>query len=439
MERREFLKISGVMAVGAAAASLTGCAGKVVGAHPVSALGKVASHQDGIGLLGYGCMRWPMIKDSEGRDIVDQKKVDEMVELALEHGVNYFDSAPVYLQGQSEAATGLALSRYPRESYLVATKLSNFADDSYEAGVAMYRSSLENFRTDHIDYYLLHSLSGYDVFKKRFEDNGLIDFLLKEREAGNIRHLGFSFHGPRSGFDEMLALHEKYHWDFVQIQMNYSDWYNEDGEPSAYMYHRLDRMEIPVVIMEPLLGGRLANIPAPLLEMLKMREPQKSAASWAFRFCGSFPRVMTVLSGMTYKEHLEDNLRTFCDFTPLEGIQLDLLDNIAKGLRDYHLVECTGCQYCMPCPYGLDIPAIFKFYNSHITDGTYVVSSGQKKYEQLRRRYLTDYDKSVESARQADHCIGCGACLKKCPQHIKIPNELRRINSYIEDVKQGNI
>ncbi|MCQ2176850.1 MAG: aldo/keto reductase [Bacteroidales bacterium] len=441
MERRDFLKISGTGLLGAAAMSVAGCSNNSGQAgQAVESLGKVVRNYPQAGLLGFGAMRWPMIKDADGTDIIDQEKVNEMVDLALEHGVNYFDTAPVYLQGKSEAATGTALHRHPRDSYMVATKLSNFSGPwTFQAGVDMYRRSFENLQTDYIDFYLLHSLSGRESFRKRFLDNGLIDFLLAERQAGRIRHLGFSFHGSREGFDEMMEMHAQYHWDFVQIQMNYSDWYSTDGEESEYMYTRLDELEIPVVIMEPLLGGRLANIPAPLEDMLKAVEPEASAASWAFRFCGSHPRIFCVLSGMTYKEHLEDNLRTFCNFTPLEESDYTLLQTVAAGLGDYHLIDCTDCKYCMPCPYGIDIPGLFQFFNRHITQGTYVASSAQKDYDRMRRKYLTDYDKTVQTVRQADHCCRCFQCLSKCPQKIQIPDELRRIDTYVEDLKQGKI
>ena len=441
MKRREFIKISGTGLMGAAALSVTGCGNEAeTSVQSIESLGNVVRNYPEAGLLGFGAMRWPMTKGADGSDIIDQEKVNEMVDLALEHGVTYFDTAPVYLQGKSETATGIALHRHPRESYTIATKLSNFRGPwTYKDGVDMYRKSLANLQTEYIDFYLLHSLDGGKSFKARFLDNGLMEFIQGERKAGRIRHLGFSFHGSREGFDEMLALHSEYHWDFVQIQMNYSDWYSTDGEESEYMYTRLDEMEIPVVIMEPLLGGRLANIPAPLENMLKAEEPSQSAASWAFRFCGSHPRIYTVLSGMTYKEHLEDNLRTFCNFKPLSESDYALLKTIADGLGDYHLVDCTDCKYCMPCPYGINIPGIFQFYNRHITEGTYVASSAQKDFERVRRKYLTDYNKTIEAVRQADHCCRCYQCLSKCPQKINIPTELSRIDSYIEDLKQGKI
>ena len=174
-----------------------------------------------------------------------------------------------------------------------------------------------------------------------------------------------------------------------------------------------------------------------LADELKARAPQSSIASWAFRFCGSLPRVLTILSGMTCMEHLDDNLRTFTDFKPLDASESALLEQIADHISEYPLVDCTGCQYCMPCPYGIDIPGIFRFYNKHVNDGTYVTSSEQENFARIRRKYLLDYSRSIEAVRQADHCISCGQCQKSCPQHIRIPAEPRRIDEYLEKPNQG--
>lgn len=442
MDRRDFLRISGT---GAAALGLAACVPGITEDKSNAApelSGTMAQNFPGVGLLGYGCMRWPMLETAEGEDPkVDQEAVNEMVDEALAHGVNYFDTAPVYMQGKSELAAAVALNRHPRSEWLLATKLSNFSDPSYDASVGLYRRSLEIFKTDYIDYYLLHSVSGAANFEKRFGSTDILDFLLKEREAGHIRNLGFSFHGPKSGFDELMALHEKYHWDFVQIQMNYRDWANAGGRntDASYLYQELAARDIPVVIMEPLLGGSLADIPAPLAGKFKALEPDRSIASWAFRFCGSFPKVLTVLSGMENLDHLRDNLHTYLDFKPLSENDLKLTEEIGEEIAKYPLIRCTACQYCMPCPYGIDIPGIFRFYNKTINEGTYVSSSEQKGYARERRRYLAMYDKSVQSARQADHCISCGKCVKACPQRIKIPAELKRIDGYIEKLKLGEL
>ena len=441
MDRRSFLKSSGATL---ALAGLAACAGREqekAAAAPaeLSMDGPMLQHYPGIGVLGYGCMRWPMTKNDKGEEVIDQEMVNSLVDEALEHGVNYFDTSPVYLKGDSERATAEALNRHPREEWLLATKLSNFSDASYDNSVKMYRRSLEIFKTDHIDYYLLHSIGSAEDFKRRFEDTGIMDFLLKEREKGRIRHLGFSIHSHKEGFDSMMELHPKYHWDFVQIQMNYLDWTHAGGRNTNadHMYEELAARDIPVVIMEPLRGGALASLTQNPTAQLKAREPDRSVASWAFRFVGSFPKVLTALSGMTYREHLEDNLKTFCNFKPLNEEEFALLEQIADEQSRFPLVGCTGCQYCMPCPYGINIPGVFRFYDKSVVEGTFVKGPEQEHYARARRRYLLEYDKAVESARQADHCISCGKCTSSCPQHIRIPRELKRIDDYIESVRQG--
>ena len=435
MDRRDFLKTSAIAGL-AACLPAAARAGDEKTADGIS--GSMPQHYPGVGLLGYGCMRWPMTKDDKGKEIIDQEAVNALVDKAMAHGVNYYDTSPVYLQGDSERATAEALSRYPRESWLLATKLSNFANATYKNSVKMYQRSLEIFNTDHIDYYLLHSIRNAEDFKARFENTGILDFLLKERAAGRIRHLGFSIHSQKEGFDALMESHERYHWDFVQIQMNYLDWTHAGGRntDAKYLYEELAARDIPVVIMEPLRGGALSTLPKLQAERLKAIEPDRSIASWAFRFCGSFPKVLTVLSGMTYMDHLDDNLKTFCDFKPLNDSEFQILEEIADNRMQFPLTGCTGCQYCMPCPYGINIPGIFKFYDNSVLEGTYVIGPEQKGFARKRRRYLAEYDKAVESVRQADHCISCGRCMKACPQHISIPRELARINDYIEEIKQ---
>jgi len=460
MKRREFIRTAGMAATAAATAGMTsgivtGCDGNGAQSGKTSDDGNREENGemtyrtdpksgDRVSVLGYGCMRWQMKKDENGKDVIDQDSVNELVDYALAHGVNYFDSSPVYLQGQSEAASGLALSRHPRESHYIATKLSNFSENS----MLMYRKSFENFRTDYLDYYLLHSIGrSIEDFENRYVRNGMLDFLLKEREAGRIRHLGYSFHGSRQMFDELLKTHEKYSWDFIQIQMNYRDWSHADGRNcnADYMYAELEKRRIPVIIMEPLRGGSLAKLPNRIVDELKERMPSESVASWAFRFAGTPENVLTVLSGMTYMEHLKDNLRTYSPLVPLTADDVDFLEKVAESLSRYPLVPCTGCQYCMPCPYGIDIPGNFSHYNKCVNEG-YTVSEPDgdssnyteemKAYRRARRAYLVSYERSVEKIRQANRCIGCGQCMSHCPQDIRIPNELRRIDLLVESLRR---
>lgn len=352
-----------------------------------------------------------MKKGDDGKDHIDQDAVNEMVDYAYRNGVNYYDTSPAYLQGQSEEAAGIALSRYPRDSYYIATKLSNFNDSSREAGLKMYYDSMKQLRTDYFDYYLLHAIgtSGFEGFEERYVNNGLLDFLLKEREEGRIRNLGFSFHGRRDVFDKFLALHDKYHWDFVQIEMNYVDWEHAKAPQNVnadYLYEELAKRNIPATIMEPLLGGRLAKLPQAIAEKMKEREPQMSVASWAFRFCGSYPNVLTVLSGMSSMEPLIENVETFSHFKALTDEEIAFLKEMANLMEDYPTVPCTGCTYCMPCPYGIDIPTIFRHYNDSVNSGDIAQSCEQEHFQRLKRRFLVGYDRAVETVRQADHCIG---------------------------------
>ena len=398
---------------------------------------------DRVSLLGFGCMRWPMVKDASGRDVIDQEAVNEMVDYALAHGVNYFDTSPAYLQGQSELAAGRALSRHPRESYYIATKLSNFGDHGAKASIEMYKESFKQLQTTYFDYYLLHAigLGGKDAFNERYVDNGLLPFLQEEKKAGRIRNLGFSFHGARHEFDYFMELEDsgELHWDFCQIEMNYVDWTHADGVRNVnadYLYAELDKRGIPIIIMEPLLGGRLANVPEGIARQMKQREPQLSIASWAFRFCGTFPRVLCTLSGMTSMDPLLDNIKTFSHFKPLTEEELAFLEQMAVQMKEYPLVNCTDCKYCMPCPWGVDIPGVFQHYNRAVTEGTYAQSSSQKNYAKLKKAYLVSYNKAVNPLRQADRCIHCKECLPHCPQSIAIPRELTRIARYVESLKQ---
>lgn len=448
ISRREFLRRVGLGAAAVTAASIPGCSPSTQNKGPqgsetaeIPTDSMTTRHNpttgDDVSLLGYGCMRWPTI-EGDPDDKLDQEEINRLVDKAIAYGVNYFDTSPAYCKGRSEEATGIALSRHPRDSYYIATKLSNFSPSTWsrEAGEQMYRNSLKNLRTDHIDYMLLHAvgMGGPDNLRSRYIDNGMLDFLLAEREARRIRNLGFSYHGDIEVFDHLLAENDRYRWDFVQIQLNYVDWHHANAE---YLYGELSKRGIPAVIMEPLLGGRLANVPDHIVARLKQREPQRSVASWAFRFAGTHPGVLTVLSGMTYMDHLEDNLRSFCPLQPLDDEEMQFLYDTADLMTKFPTIPCNDCKYCMPCPYGIDIPSILLHYNRCVNEGNVPAGMQDENYAQARRAFLVGYDRAVPGIRQASHCIGCGQCAPHCPQQINIPRELHRIDQYVETLKQA--
>ena len=457
ISRRGFLKLFGAGTV-ATAATLAGCKGGNKAGDQAAEeyknqveppVGKMTYREnpktkEKVSLLGYGMMRLPTKPDNQ--EEFDQEMINRQIDYALEHGLNYIDTSPVYCMGQSERCTGIALSRHQRSEYFIATKLSNFNRDywAFDKAKEMYLNSMKELQVDYIDYYLLHAVGGgMDEFNGRYVDNGIMDFLQKEREAGRIRNLGFSFHGKKTVFDEMMKRHHEYHWDFVQIELNYLDWdyadeISNNNVDASYLYEELHKRGIPVVVMEPLLGGRLANLPQYIVNEMKKFDPTKSVASWAFRYAGTYEGVLTVLSGMTYMEHLKDNLLSYCPLVPLKEQGMRSLDtDIARRIVGLENIPCNDCKYCMPCPYGIDIPAIFVHYNKCKNEGSLPMGIGDKEYRKHRREYLISLDRVVPRDRQPDHCIGCHQCEPHCPQSIRITRELHKISDMIEQLKRN--
>ena len=436
MSRREFLRRLGLGA---------GSAVALVALEPFSALArdeklKVAENRmtyrvqhgsgEQISLLGFGMMRLPD----------NQDEVNQLVDYAIEHGVNYFDTAPMYMRGRSEVLMGNALSRYPREKYYVATKMSNQNQRSWalEESKKMYYQSFQRLKVDYIDYYLLHSIGGggVDNVKGRFIDNGLLDFLLEERKAGRIRHLGFSYHGDVRAFDWLLDHNDEYHWDFVQIQMNYLDWrhaslgdgWKRDAD-AEYLYNKCQKLDIQCVIMEPLRGGALAKLRDEQFKQLQELRPNDSAARWAFRWVGSHSNILTALSGMNRMDHLIDNVETFSPLDPCTESENALLANIADVMAGFPTIPCTTCAYCMPCPYGVDIPKNFAYYNEAINEHILPLPDSQSAdYAARKQQFIDGYKAALPDEKTwAKACQDCEECLSKCPQQIRIPNQMGRI------------
>lgn len=462
ISRRSFIKALGGSAV-AASPLLAACTGAKKDSGSSSRepqKGKMTyrtNHNTGdkVSVLGYGMMRLPVEESGSGRDEhdapIDQEMVNREIDYAIEHGVNYFDTSPAYCRGLSERATGIALSRHKRSEYFIATKLSNFSSETWsrEASQQMFENSLKELQVDYVDYLLLHSVGqGRDslgMFNSRYMDNGILDWLVEQKAKGRIRNLGFSYHGDVKIYDMLLKWHDegRYHWDFVQIELNYLDWnyadeINDRNTDAVYLYGELQKRNIPALIMEPLLGGRLVRVPDFVVAKMKEREPERSVASWAIRFAATPPGVLTVLSGMTRMEDLKDNLLSTAPLVPLTKEEDAFLMDIADDIYNLKTIPCNECNYCMPCPYGIDIPGVFSHYNKCIADGNLPNRGAMDPdYRRERRAFLVGYDRAVPRLRQAAHCIGCGQCNDHCPQGIDIPKEMQRIDKFVEELKQN--
>ena len=372
---------------------------------------------------------------------IDQELLNRQVKLMLDGGINYFDTSPAYCRGRSETSLGKALkaSGYARKDYVIATKLSNFASSQFplEKCKEMFENSLKTLQTDYIDNYLLHSIgnNGFQTFSKRYLENGALDWCVLLREEGRIKNLGFSYHGDPKTFEWCMENHEKYKWDFCLIQMNYVDWrhakeINKANLNAEYLYGELTKRKIPVAIMEPLLGGRLARYNYAIANELSPLDPNSSLAKWAFRFCGSFPNVMTVLSGMSSIEHMEENIATFSPLKSCTEKEFVALERAAQAMLKLNTIPCTDCKYCMPCPYGLDIPQLFRFRNDILSAK---VKPSDAEVLKLYRQMIP------EALRRAEHCTGCGICSSHCPQRINIPKEIAIVDEWIDSVTDREV
>jgi len=450
MDRRGFIKMA---AAGAALAAVGGC-----GSHdslsqakreiPTDKMTYRVDPKNGnkLSLLAFGMMRLPRVARARGEslpdtDDIDQEAVNELVDYAIAHGVNLFDTSPVYCKGFSEKATGEALSRHPRDKYYISTKLSNSrpaSAKSREESLKLYHQSFENLKVDHIDYYFAHNVGSHAAFKERYIDNGILDFMFKEKEAGRVGSIGWSFHGEGEFFEYLAGA---YPWDFTMIQLNYLDWgivqdANRSNVSAQRQYDILTEKNVPIWIMEPLLGGGLAVPHYKARERMMQADPNASAASWAFRFAADFPNVVTILSGMMFKEHMQDNILTYSPFKPLSDAERSmLLNDISQIALENRNINCTKCQYCMPCPYGIDIPEVFAHYNRSMNEGNYPDDKQSPDYKRARRAFLVGLDRSVSPVRQAGRCTNCKLCLSSCPQRIDIPAQMQRVDKFTETLK----
>ncbi len=356
-----------------------------------------------ISLLGLGTMRLPKLDPEKGA--IDDARAKEMLDYALAQGINYLDTAYMYHEGDSERFLGDALQGRDRSSYYLATKMPIWQAETPADVERIFNHQLEKLKTDYFDFYLFHSQNKAHFAKcKEF---GLYEFLSKKKAEGVIRHLGFSFHDSPEVLEEIV---NTYDWDFAQIQLNYADW---EIQNAKRQYEILTEHGIPVIVMEPVRGGALADVCPSANEAFKAARPDASIASWAIRYAASLPHVMVVLSGMSNMEQLKDNLATMSPLEPLSEKELELCAYAANEWRMKDVVPCTGCRYCMDCPAGVDIPGMFSLFNE------YAMNKNRGRYA----RALKDADEST----RPHNCVGCGACAEVCPQKIDIPAKMAKL------------
>lgn len=376
---------------------------------------------DKISVLGFGCMRFPTT--GAGRNApVDVAATQKLVDYAYEHGINYYDTAYVYHGGKSEGIIGEALKKYPRGSYFLADKMPGYLVKQKSDIASFFEVQLKRCNVDYFDYYLLHSITQKAEYDKVYEEFGGYEYCAEQKRKGRIKNLGFSFHGDRALWDYII---DKHPWDFVQIQLNYIDW-RADGE---YLYKSLEERKIPCIVMEPLLGGRLASLSAGANQILKEKNPEASIASWAFRWVGSLPNVLAVLSGMTYMSHLEDNVRTYTDFKKLSAAENAVLGRAVSEYQKFSRIGCTACRYCMPCPFEVEIPSVFDTYNKLVMEGNIPDKASQsaEEYASKKNIFTDAFRKAFAEGGSADACVACGECIQKCPQHLQIPDLMAMI------------
>ena len=361
-----------------------------------------------VSLLGFGFMRLPLLDD--GSKGIDYPLAERLVWRAVAGGVNYFDTAWPYHEGESERFAGRVLGALPRDSYYLADKLPTW--DMKERGDLdrVFEQQLEKCKVDYFDFYLVHCLNvaNYDIMLRL----GLHDRLLELKEGGRIRRLGFSFHDTPGLMERIVNGHE---WDFAQIQLNYIDWETLDAKR---LYELVTAKGIPVIVMEPVRGGALATLTPEARKVLRKTRPGASAASWAIRYAASLPGVMTVLSGMNSMEQVEDNLRALSPLEPLGATERSALAEAAALYRASGAIPCTGCRYCMDCPSGVDIPAVFDLYNQYRATG-------------YRLAFDNNY-RSLDEGRRARSCVACGECMRHCPQGLEIPELLKQVATEAE-------
>lgn len=365
--------------------------------------------------LGMGCMRLPLADGTDAN--IDETKTAEMVAYAMEKGINYYDTAWGYHSGNSEIVMGNVLSKYPRENYYLATKFPGYDLSNMGKVKEIFEKQLEKCKTNYFDFYLFHNVCEMNIDAYLDEKYGIYKYLTEQKENGRIRHLGFSIHGSYEILERFLeAYGDK--MEFCQIQLNYIDWSFQNAKAKVEL---LNKRKIPVWVMEPLRGGKLAKLSEDVEEKLTGMRPEEEIPAWAFRFLQSIEGVTMILSGMSDFKQVQDNIKTFSTEKPLSKDEMDTLLGIADGILSRRL-PCTACHYCTShCPKGLDIPGLIKLYNEHnFTGGGFIAPMALM---------------ATPEEKHPSACIGCRSCEAVCPQQIKISEAMSDFANKLANAK----
>jgi len=362
--------------------------------------------------LGLGMMRLPVVNGDDG--VVDEAAAAGMIDYAYKNGINYFDTAWGYHNGNSELAAGKFLSRYPRETYYLATKFPGYDNSNMPKVREIFEEQLRKCRTEYFDFYLFHNVYEGNIDDYLDPKFGILEYLLEQKKNGRIRHLGFSTHGGLETMKRFLAAYGE-HMEFCQIQLNYMDWHFQDAQAKVKL---LNEAGIPIWVMEPLRGGRLARISDAKAAALREMRPEETVPAWAFRFLQSIPGVTMVLSGMSNMEQLKANMETYATNAPLSMAEFDTLVSLADEETKKGGLPCTACHYCTShCPQGLPIPELIALYNEHkITGGGFIAPMAVG---------------SMPEEKRPANCVGCRSCEQVCPQQIKISEMMADFSSMI--------
>jgi len=353
-------------------------------------------------ILGFGCMRFPTLSDGK----IDEAKATEMIEKAMANGVTYIDTAYPYHNGDSEPFVGKVLKNHKRDSFILATKLPVWLIKTKADVRRLFSEQLKRLQVDYVDFYMLHALDGdrWDQLVKL----GVPEEVAELQKEGKIRFMGFSFHDEYAAFEKIATYRD---WDFCQLQYNYLDTNIQAGRKG---YDLTVKLGIPLIVMEPIKGGTLAALPKDIAEVFKNYDPKASLSSWALRWVAQHDNVKVILSGMSTMEHVDDNLNTFNNYKVLSPEENAIVDEVTSIVNSRTKNGCTGCEYCMPCPFGVNIPRNFKIWNDY---GVY------KDLQKANRRYWID----MKAEERADMCQACSACETVCPQHLHIIDDLKQV------------